>query len=129
MNESTSKVILKIVTTAIIVVLFYFGVDLVKSDLSSKISIFTGAGLIFVGITLSVISFGDWRKREDYEHVIRQNLKVIDGLSSTINERSKTDRFQEKSNRSTFTKKDTAEMFGSEKNKYQVDSATETVSE
>ena len=82
------KIFIRSASLAIIALLLYFGVDLVKNTDGVTLE---GSGLIFVGITLSVISFADWRKKEAYEHLIKQQSGVIKDLSSQINEAKKTD--------------------------------------
>ena len=76
--------IIRISSLGIIVILLYFGVDLMKNTNGTS---FAGSGLIFVGITLAVISFIDWRKREDYEHLIKQQGAVIKDLGQQISEK------------------------------------------
>ena len=83
--------IIKFASLAPIAILLYFGVALLtNSDKSVGIVPYTGAGLIFVGIVLAVFFFMDWRKREGYEHLIKQQDGLIKSLSAHINETSKT---------------------------------------
>lgn len=91
--------IIRFASQGVIILLLYFGVDLIKN---TKDVSWAGSGLIFVGITLAVISFIDWRKREDYEHLIKQQSTVIKDLGQQISESRKTDVALQKYTRGTL---------------------------
>ncbi len=95
--------ITKFASLGIIVVLLYFGVDLAKNTNSVS---WPGSGLIFVGITLAIFSFMDWRKIEGYECLIKQLNKVIKDLSTQINETKKTNVALEKHTRNSIDSTD-----------------------
>lgn len=84
-------IISKIASHGIIVLLFYFGANLlIKAESLVSSASVAGSGMIFVGITLSIVFFMDWRKREGYEHIIKQQEGVIRSLSSRLREAVKT---------------------------------------
>ena len=112
--------IIRISSLGIIVILLYFGVDLMKNTNGTS---FAGSGLIFVGITLAVISFIDWRKREDYEHLIKQQGAVIKDLGQQISESRKTDVAFQKYTRGNLETTDS--RLQSQQSKYSPDTDTE----
>lgn len=105
----------------IVVALLYFGVNLLlKAEKSVSIAAYSGSGLIFVAITLSVVSFIDWRKREGYEHMIKQQEGVIKNLSSQIRETGLTHTALEQHTRNSL--EDIGfDQFNDKKSKYKRD--------
>jgi len=95
--------VIRFASLGVIIILLYFGVDLIKN---TKDVSWAGSGLIFVGITLAVISFMDWRKREDYEHLIKQQSGVIKDLTAQIHEAKKTDAMYQKNTRDSINTTD-----------------------
>lgn len=119
----------KYASLAAIAALLYFGTSLlVQSGVNATTPLFAGSGLIFVGTTLAVLFFADWRKREGYEHQIKELHRTIKALNSEISEIAKTQRFRERSTRDSIDTegKLTIGKGGSE---YELDTATETTDE
>lgn len=101
--EEAIKTFGKYATLGIIGLFFYFGVDILKnSTTNNAVMLFAGSGLIIGGIILGVISFADWHKREGYEHLLKQQTKIIEKLTNSINERARTDIEKEKNTRSNI---------------------------
>jgi len=114
MNDFWKIFLIKSASFAIILLLFIFGSELIKN--TNELPSLYGQGMIFVGLTLSIIFFADWRKREDYEHLIKQLNSVINNLRSQLTELKKTNSvFQQKARDSMTTMN---EKFNHHKNEY-----------
>ncbi|MDO8592985.1 MAG: hypothetical protein Q7R92_04445 [bacterium] len=113
----------------VVVVLLYFGVNLLnKAEKSISIVSMCGSGLIFVAITLSIIFFADWRKREGYEHMIKQQDGIIKNLSTQIRETGLTHTALEQQTRNSLGDIDSDNQFNNTKIRYKPDNASETKS-
>jgi len=94
---------LKIPTLALVGIVFYTGVSLIKDE-SELVSLsgVSGAVLLILGFILSMILFIDYRYKEQSEHIIKQQSKAIDNLSKALKNTSDTHSKIEKHTQSQF---------------------------
>jgi len=92
----------KIPTLLVIALFFYFGGSLIKTPIFLSPEGIAGSILLCVGVVLGSISFGDYRYKEQNEHVITQQAKAIDNLGRALKSTSETHSKFEKNTQETL---------------------------
>ena len=96
MIDLIKKILNKLATLTIIVVLFYFGSKLVLSNNNFRSTSFIAGGIILVvAITLSLIFFLDYRYKEYTDNTIKQLSEANNSLLKIIKAKEKTDKTAE----------------------------------